>query len=410
LAQTTYAYKVRDGEGKLLQGTLEADSDRLVVAKLREMGFVPLDIQAKKVGAANKELHLPGLGQRAPLKELAVFSRQFATLVNSGMTLVRALNVMVEQTEHPVLKQAASEVRSEVERGTSLSAALSEHPKIYNRLYIAMVRAGEASGALDRSLLSLAASMEKQVKLRGEVKSALAYPVAALCIVVVIAAAILLFIVPIFRKIYASLHGTLPLPTRVLVDVSSILVRFFPIVLVGAVLCAIGLRYLISTPDGRVAWDTTKLKVPVFGELARKTALSRFSSTFAALLGAGVPVLEALEITRNAAGNMVVAAGIDSVIDAVKRGEPIGKSLSGHDVFPAMMLHMIGVGEETGSLDDMLAKVSAFLDDEVTRMVASLTSLLEPLLIVILGGAVGAMVICLYLPMFNVDKLVNQNQ
>jgi type IV pilus assembly protein PilC len=410
MAQTTYAYKVRDGSGKLLEGTLDADSDRLVVARLREMGYTPLNIEARKNNVANKELHLPGLGGRVPLRELAVFSRQFATLINSGMTLVRALSILVEQTEQPALAKVVADVRVQVERGVSLSAALNEHPKVFNQLYVAMVRAGEASGSLDRALLSLAASMEKQVKLRGEIKSAMAYPVAALCIVVLIASAVLLFIVPIFRKIYKSLNGTLPLPTRILVDISSVMVKFFPIVLVVLVLLVIGLRYLIKTPNGRVAWDTTKLKFPVFGVLVRKTALSRFASTFSALLSAGVPVLEALEITRDAAGNKVVAKGIDSVIDAVKRGEPIGRGLAGHEVFPAMMLHMIGVGEETGSLDDMLAKVSAFLDGEIERMVASLTSLLEPLLIVILGGAVGAMVICLYLPMFNVDKLVNQGQ
>jgi type IV pilus assembly protein PilC len=410
MVQTTFAYKVRDGEGKLLEGTLEAENGRLVVTRLREMGYTPLNIEAKRSNVTNKELHLPGLGGRVPQRELAVFSRQFATLINSGMTLIRALTILVEQAEHPVLSRVVAQVRVEVERGVSLSAALKEHPKAFNELYVAMVRAGEASGSLDKALLSLAESMEKQVKLRGEIKSALAYPVAALGIVVVIATAMLLFIVPIFRNIYKSLNGTLPLPTRILIEISSIMVKFFPIVLLVIVLLVVGLRFAIKTPNGRVAWDTTKLKVPVFGILFRKTALSRFSSTFGALLGAGVPVLEALEITRDAAGNQVVAKGIDSVITAVRRGDPIGSGLRAHDVFPAMMLHMIGVGEETGSLDDMLGKVSAFLDGEIERMVASLTSLLEPLLIVILGGAVGAMVICLYLPMFNVDKLVNQGQ
>ena len=218
----------------------------------------------------------------------------------------------------------------------------------------------------------------------------------------------LLFIVPIFKGIYKSLNGTLPVPTRILVDVSDILVRLFPIVLVLLVLGAIGFRYLISTPNGRVAWDTTKLKIPVFGPLVRKTALSRFSTTLSALLSAGVPVLESLEITREASGNVVVAKGIDSIIDNIKRGDGIAKGLSAHPVFPTMLSHMIGVGEETGNLDEMLAKAAAFLDGEIQRTVRALTSLLEPLLIVVLGGAVGTMVICLYLPMFNVAKLVNQ--
>ena len=407
---TTFAYKVRDGEGKVLEGTLEADNTSLVVSRLREMGYTPVKIQAKAGNMTQKELHLPGMGIRVPLKELAVFSRQFATLINSGLTLIRALTILVEQTEHAALSKVIADVRGQVERGVSLSAALGSHPKVFNRLYIAMVRAGEASGSLDKALLSLADTMEKQVKLRGEIKSAMAYPIAALCIVVVIAAAVLLFIVPIFKGIYTELHGTLPTPTLILVTVSDIMVHFFPIVLVLLVLIVIGLRYFIKTPNGRVLWDTTKLKAPVFGQLVRKTALSRFASTLSSLLRAGVPVLESLEITRDACGNVVVARGIDAIIDNVKRGEPIARGLTNHPVFPAMMNHMIGVGEETGGLDEMLAKAADFLDGEIQRTVNALTSLLEPLLIVILGGAVGTMVICLYLPMFNVDKLVNQGQ
>jgi type IV pilus assembly protein PilC len=408
MSQTTYAYKVRDSGGKVLEGTLEADNTALVVSRLRQMGYTPVNIEAKPANVANKELHLPGMGGRVPLKELAVFSRQFATLISSGMTLIRGLAVLVEQTEHANLSRVIADVRSQVERGVSLSAALSAHPRVFNRLYVAMVKAGEASGSLDRALISLADSLEKQVKLRGEIKSAMAYPVAALCIITVIASAMLLFIVPIFKGIYKTLNGTLPLPTLILIDISNILVRAFPIVLVTFVLLAIGFRYLISRPNGRVAWDATKLKVPVFGGLVRRTALSRFSSTLSALLSAGVPVLESLEITREATGNVIVAKGIDSIIDNVKRGEPIAKGLNDHPVFPAMMSHMISVGEETGGLDDMLAKASEFLDGEIQRTVSALTSLLEPLLIVVLGGAVGTMVICLYLPMFNVAKLVNQ--
>jgi type IV pilus assembly protein PilC len=410
MPQTTYAYKVRDSAGKVLEGTLEADNTSLVVSRLRQMGYTPVNIEAKSANVAKRELHLPGMGSRVPLKELAVFSRQFATLITSGLTLIRALTILVEQTEHAALNKVVTDVRSQVERGVSLSSALASHPKVFSRLYIAMVRAGEASGSLDKALLSLADTIEKQVKLRGEIKSAMAYPIAALSIVLVIAAAMLLFIVPIFKGIYKELNGTLPAPTLVLVDISNIVVHYFPIVLVLLVLAVIGFRYLINTPNGRVAWDTAKLKAPIFGGLARKTALSRFSSTFSALLRAGVPVLESLEITREVSGNVVVAKAIDAIINNVKRGDPIARGLNEHPVFPAMMTHMITVGEETGGLDDMLAKAADFLDGEIQRTVSSLTSLLEPLMIVILGGAVGAMVICLYLPMFNVDKLVNQGQ
>jgi type IV pilus assembly protein PilC len=412
MAQTTFAYKVRDGSGKLLEGTLDADNDKLVATRLRSMGYVPIEIAAKSgaSGAMKKDLHLPGMGGRVPLKVLALFSRQFATLVNAGLTLIRALAILEEQTEHAALAKVLADVRLQVERGVALSEALSAYPKVFGHLYVAMIRAGEASGGLDKALLALAETMEKQVALRGRIKSAMAYPVTALCIVICIASAILLFIVPIFKGIYKTLGGTLPGPTLILVDISDTVVHFFPLVLVGLVLLVIAVRWFISRPDGRAMWDTTKLKLPVFGGLVRKTALSRFSSTLSALLRAGVPVLEALEITKETVGNVVVARGIDSVITGVKGGEPLAAGLRGHPVFPTMVTHMMSVGEETGALDDMLAKVSKFLDEEIERTVDALTSLLEPLMIVVLGSAVGAMVICLYLPMFNVDTLVNKGQ
>jgi len=412
MAQTTFAYKVRDGSGKLLEGTLDADNDTLVATRLRSMGYVPIEIAAKggASGAMKKDLHLPGMGGRVPLKVLALFSRQFATLVNAGLTLIRALAILEEQTEHAALAKVLSEVRLQVERGVALSEALNAYPKVFGHLYIAMIRAGEASGGLDKALLALAETMEKQVALRGRIKSAMAYPVTALCIVIAIASAIRLFIVPIFKGIYKTLGGTLPGPTLILVDISNAVVHFFPFVLVGLVLLVLAVRWFIKRPDGRVIWDTTKLKLPVFGGLVRKTALSRFSSTLSALLRAGVPVLEALEITKETVGNVVVARGVDSVITVVKSGEPLAAGLHGHPVFPTMVTHMMSVGEETGALDDMLAKVSKFLDEEIERTVDALTSLLEPLMIVVLGGAVGAMVVCLYLPMFNVDTLVNKGQ
>lgn len=412
MAQTTFAYKVRDGSGKLIEGTLDADNGTLVATRLRSMGYVPIEIAARSgaSGAMKKDLHLPGMGGRVPLKILALFSRQFATLINSGLTLIRALAIMEEQTEQPALAKVLTDVRLQVERGVALSEALNSHPKVFSHLYVAMIKAGEASGGLDKALLALAETMEKQVALRGKIKSAMAYPVMAMCVVLAISSAILLFIVPVFKGIYKTLGGTLPGPTLVLVDISNIVVHFFLLVLVALVLVVLALRWFVNRPDGRVIWDTTKLKLPIFGGLIRKTALSRFSSTLSALLRAGVPVLEALEITRETVDNVVVARGIDSVIAGVKSGEPLASGLNGHPVFPTMITHMISVGEETGALDDMLAKVSEFLDEEIERTVEALTSLLEPLMIVVLGGAVGAMVVCLYLPMFNVDTLVNKGQ
>ena len=248
MAQTTFAYKVRDGSGKLLEGTLDADNDTLVATRLRSMGYVPIEIAAKggASGAMKKDLHLPGMGGRVPLKVLALFSRQFATLVNAGLTLIRALAILEEQTEHAALAKVLSDVRLQVERGVALSEALNSYPKVFGHLYIAMIRAGEASGGLDKALLALAETMEKQVALRGRIKSAMAYPVTALCIVIAIASAILLFIVPIFKGIYKTLGGTLPGPTLILVDISNAVVHFFPFVLVGLVLLVLAVRWFIK--------------------------------------------------------------------------------------------------------------------------------------------------------------------
>ncbi|HYA45364.1 MAG TPA: type II secretion system F family protein [Acidimicrobiales bacterium] len=405
---TTFAYKVRDTEGKLLEGTLDAADQRLVANRLRQMGYTPIDIQAKNAGALNKEIHLPGIGNRVKLKELAVFSRQFATLISSGLTLLRSLTILEEQTENKALAQIVADLRAQVERGLSLSQALGAHPKVFNRLFISMVRAGEASGGLDQSLVALATMLEKQAALRGKVKSAMAYPVAVLCLVLLIVTAILLFIVPIFKNVYKSLHGTLPYPTRVLLSVSHVVAGWAGLLLLALlVLGVIGLGRWRRTPQGKAAWDTAVLKLPIFGGLMRRTAISRFCSTLSALLRAGVPVLESLEITRETVNNVVVARGIDTMSDGVRQGEPIAGRLGSQPVFPPMISQMMAVGEETGALDSLLSKAGTFLDEEIERTVESLTSLMEPVMIVILGSAVGSMVICLYLPMFNVARLIN---
>lgn len=406
MAQTTFAYKVRDTQGKLIEGTLDADNQGLVASRLRQMGYTPINIEAKNAGTMNKELHIPGL-DRANLKQIAIFCRQFATLISSGLTLLRSLTILTEQTENKALAKVVAEVRSEVERGGSLSQALSAHPKVFNRLFVAMVRAGEASGGLDQSLVALANMLEKQAALRGKIKSAMAYPVAVLSLVLLIVSAIILFIVPIFKNIYKSLGGTLPLPTRMLVSLSDAAVKWIIPILVVVVIAVIAFRRWVKTPQGRVLWHVTLLKVPIFGGLVRKNALSRFCSTLSSLLRAGVPVLEALEITKETVNNEVVARAVDSMEDGVRRGEPIAARLASQPVFPPMVTQMMAVGEETGALDAMLARAGNFLDEEIERLVESLTSLLEPMLIVVLGGCVGTMVICLYLPMFNVDKLVN---
>jgi len=403
----TYLYKVRDKQGKVLEGSLEADSTTLVANKLRQMGYVPLAIDKKASGGLQKELKLPGMGGgKVKLKDLAVFNRQFATMINSGLSLLRALNILAEQTESKALAAVINEVRQDVEKGASLSQAMGRHPKVFSRLYIAMIRAGETGGVLDQTLLQLADTLEKQVELKHKIKSAMTYPVAVLALVLLIVTAMLIFIVPMFKGLYSELGGTLPVPTRILLAVSSIMVKAMPVFIIGMVAAVFGFKRWIETEKGRDAFDAFKLKVPVFGKLVHKTALVRFSRTLASLLRSGVPILESLEITSDTVGNTVAAKAIKDVQDGVKQGEPIARRMEQHAIFPAMTTQMLAVGEETGAVDTMLDKIGEFYEQEVEATVAALTSLLEPALIVVLGGAVGGMVVSLYMPMFNIIKLI----
>jgi type IV pilus assembly protein PilC len=401
----TYNYKVRDKQGRMLEGSLDAESTTLVANKLRQMGYTPINIEKKGGEGLKTELKL--FGPRKPkLKDISVFSRQFATMINSGLSLLRSLYILEEQTENKAFAQVISEVRMDVEKGASLSQALAKHPKVFNKLYVSMVRSGEIGGVLDSVLLRLSDTIEKQVELRGKIKSAMTYPVAVLCLVLLIVAAMLLFIVPIFKGLYDDLGGTLPLPTRVLLLVSSAMTKGLPIIIAVIAIAAWAFRRWIKTPGGRRTYDSFVLRVPVFGGLVQKTALTRFSSTLSALLRSGVPILESLEIVADTVNNTVMADAIKDVQVAVKGGEPIHRPLLNHKVFPAMVVQMMAVGEETGALDEMLEKIGKFYEQEVEATVDALTSLLEPALIVVLGGAVGSMVISLYMPMFNIIKLI----
>ena len=397
----TYTYKVRDKGGNILNGTVVADNEALVLQKLREQGFVPLEVGKQKRGM-NIEL----TSKKVKLKELAVFSRQFATMVNSGLPILRALSILADQTENPELARVLGVVRTDVEQGASLSGAMTKHPKVFNNLFVAMVKSGEIGGSLDNVLLSLADMIENEVKLRGKIKSAMTYPIAVVALVVLIMSAMLLFVVPQFQTIYASLGGSLPLPTRVLLTMSNIFKKYFLILLVGTFVFRFFFKRWKKTPKGREAVDRAKLRVPVFGVIFQKVALSRFASTAAMLLRSGVPILQALEIVAETVNNRVVSKAIEDVQVSVRDGESMAKPLAKHEVFPPMVVQMLAVGEETGQVDTMLEKVAEFYNQEVEASVDALTSLIEPLLIAVIGGCVGAAVIALYMPMFNIIKLI----
>ena len=398
----TFSYKVRDKSGNLVTGSLVADSETLVLQRLREMGYTPVTVTKDKRGIGKIEIG----GKKVKLKELALFSRQFATMVNSGLPILRGLAILSEQTSNKELARVLGVARLDVEQGASLSQAFQKHPKIFNDLYVSMIRSGETGGSLDDTLLRLAAMLEREVHLRGQIKSAMMYPIAVVALVVLIMTAMLLFVVPQFKSIYAQLGGSLPLPTKILLALSDIFKKWWYVVLALAFAARFLFRRWKATPAGREAVDTLKLRIPVFGTLVHKTALSRFASTLSMLLHSGVPILQALDIVSFTVNNRVIARAVNDVQASVREGESIAKPLSKHPVFPPMVVQMISVGEETGQVDTMLEKVAQFYDQEVEASVDGLTSLIEPILIAFIGGCVGAAVIALYMPMFNIIKLI----
>jgi len=398
-----YDYKVRDRTGTLVTGQMAGDSETLVLQRLREMGMTP--VQVKKASSGLKmEINLrPG---RVKLKQIAVFCRQFATMVNSGLPILRALSILTDQTENKELAKVLVQARTDVENGSSLSAAMGKHPKAFNNLFISMIKAGETGGVLDDVLLSLADQIEKEVELRRQIKSAMTYPVVVVALVMLILGAMLLFVVPQFETIYKDLGGQLPLPTRILLGVSSAFRNYWYIVALLAGIASFLFRRYKRTDAGRARVDAAKIRIPVFGPLFHKVALARFSSTLAMLLRAGVPILQALDNVKETVNNQVIAAAVEDVKTSVREGESIAKPLAKHKVFPPMVVQMLAVGEETGAVDTMLDKVAEFYNNEVTATVDALTSLIEPLLIAIIGGCVGAAVIALYMPMFNIINLI----
>jgi type IV pilus assembly protein PilC len=399
----TFDYKVRDKTGALVSGQLVGDSEALVMKRLREMGLTPIRVKQASTGL-KMEIHLrPG---RVKLKQIAVFCRQFATMVNSGLPILRAISILTDQTENKELAKILFAVRASVENGSSLSAAMAEHPKAFNALFISMVKAGETGGVLDDVLLSLADQIEREVELRRQIKSAMTYPIVVVALVTLILAAMLLFVVPQFETIYSSLGGTLPLPTRMLLSVSRAVRTYWYVVLLGAVVTSFLFRRYKKTEAGRARVDAVKIRIPIFGPLFHKVALARFASTLGMLLRSGVPILQALDNVNETVNNRVIGDAVDDVKTSVREGESIAKPLGRHKAFPPMVVQMMAVGEETGAVDTMLDKVAEFYNSEVTATVEAMTSLIEPLLIAVIGAAVGAAVIALYMPMFSVINLL----
>jgi type IV pilus assembly protein PilC len=404
----TFSYKVRDKQGQIRSGQVQGQSQSLVVKSLREKGLTPISVEEQKSSALQMEIKIPGFSDRVKAKEVVLFSRQFATMVNSGLSLIRALAVLVDQTESSSLAEVIRQVRSDVEKGTSLSQAMEKHPKVFGELYVAMIKAGEVGGVLDETLERLADMLEANLNLRSKIKSAMAYPIVVGVLIMFVTTAMIVFVVPIFADMYEEMGGgaSLPAPTLVLVALSNIMTSYWWALILGTVGLVIGFRRWKRTESGRYLWDTAKLKIPVFGKLAHKTSLSRFARTFAVLSRTGVPILQAIDIVSATSGNRKMSKALEDVKASVRDGESLAEPLSRHDIFPPMVVQMMTVGEETGALDEMLGKVSDFYNREVDDMVSALTSLIEPLLIVVMGITVGGILIALYLPIFNLAAIV----
>ncbi|MGB7981521.1 MAG: type II secretion system F family protein [Candidatus Nanopelagicales bacterium] len=400
-----YEYAVRDRGGKMVRGRLKAESPAVVANRLKTMGYAPVSITQANAGL-KRELSIPGFGKKIGLKDLSIMSRQFATMVNAGLSLLRALSILEEQTECKPLAVVLSQVRTEVEGGKALSAAMAVHPTVFPPLMVNMCRAGEVGGFLDKSLLQVAANYEAEVKLRGKVKSAMTYPVVVAVMAVLGVTGMLLFIVPTFKDMFTSLGGTLPAPTRFLVFLSELLKSSILYVLVLLITLGLAWKRFHRHPKVRDVVDPMKLRAPVFGPMFQKIAVARFTRNLGTMISSGVPILQALDIVADTTGNVVVARAVRDVQESVRQGESLARPLLDHPVFPPMVVQMMSVGEDTGALDEMLRKISEFYDQEVEATTEALTSLIEPLMIAVMGVVIGGMIIALYMPIFKVFDLI----
>ncbi|MCF8526399.1 MAG: type II secretion system F family protein [Candidatus Nanopelagicales bacterium] len=404
MPQIEYRVKARSRTGRLVESKIKAVSEAEALSRVRQQGMTPIAVESGGTGL-NREIRFSK--GRVKLKDIAVFSRQFATMLNSGLPILRCLAILAEQSNSVRLRDVLLEVREQVEKGDALSDALSRHSE-FPPIMVNMVRAGEVGGFLDETMLQIAEATESEVRLRGKIKAALTYPVAVGVIAILITIGMLIFIVPVFATLFSEFGGELPLPTRILVMASDTVSN--PLFFVPTILIVGGLvfwyRKTKNSPKVRRVVDPLKFRIPVFGRLFRTIALARFTRNFATLLHAGVPILTTLDIVGDTSGNVVIADAVSDIKDSVRQGTGIARPLNRHDVFPDMVVQMIAVGEDSGALDQMLDKVADFYDQEAESTTEQLMALLEPVMIVFLGGIVGGMIIAMYLPIFKIFDLI----
>ena len=400
-----FTYSGRTRAGQPITGEMEAPNREAVVAQLRRQQILATSVKAK---AKALQLRIPGFGGKVSDRELAIFTRQFSTMIDAGLPLVQCLEISAQQADNKTFKKTLQEVREEIEGGATLAAALKKHPKVFTPLYTNMVEAGEAGGILDTILNRLAAYIEKAMALKKKVKSAMIYPSTIVTVAIGVVIFLLIYVIPTFQQMFSGFGVALPLPTVIVLEASRIVRANLLYILVGLVALAVGFQMYYRTQGGRRVVDAILLKLPVFGVLIRKVSVAKFTRTLGTLISSGVAILEGLDITARTAGNTVVEEAIVKARTTIAQGKTIAEPLKASGVFPPMVVQMIAVGEQTGALDAMLAKIADFYDEEVDTAVANLTALLEPMLMVFLGIVIGGVVIAMYLPIFKLVSVVGK--
>jgi type IV pilus assembly protein PilC len=400
----TFAYVGRTRGGQTISGEMEAPNREAVAAQLRKQQVLATSVRQK---ARDIEIQIFGLGG-VKEKDIAVFTRQFATMIDAGLPLVQCLEILAAQQPNKIFKKALQDIRSDVEGGATFASALKRQPKIFSQLYTNMVEAGEAGGILDTILNRLAAYIEKAISLKRRIKSAMIYPGVIVTVAVTVVVFLLIFVIPTFKSMFEGFGATLPLPTQIVLEASRIMRTYWYIFFGSVAAAGVGLRYYYKTPNGRKVIDSLVLRAPVFGDLVRKVAVAKFTRTLGTLISSGVAILDGLEITARTAGNKVVEEAVMKTRASIAEGKTIAEPLKTSGVFPPMVVQMIAVGEQTGALDAMLSKIADFYDEEVDVAVANLTSLLEPLLMVFLGVVIGGVVIAMYLPIFKLVTVMGR--
>ncbi len=400
-----FTYSGRTRTGQVISGQMEAATREVVVAKLRSQQILATAVRAK---ARDIEIHLPGFGGGVSDKEIAIFTRQFATMIDAGLPLVQCLEILASQQDNKAFKKVLTEIRASVEGGSTYAAALRKHPKVFSDLYTNMVEAGEAGGILDTILNRLAAYIEKAIQLKKKVKSAMIYPSTIVSVAIAVVIFLLIFVIPTFKNMFEGFGAALPLPTLIVLGASNIVRSYFIYIVAVIVGSLVALRMYYKTANGRKTIDRILLSLPVFGILIRKVAVAKFTRTLGTLIASGVAILDGLDITARTAGNKVVEEAVQRTRASIAEGRTIADPLKASGVFPPMVVQMIAVGEQTGALDSMLAKIADFYDEEVDVAVSNLTSLLEPMLMIFLGVVIGGVVIAMYLPIFKLVTVVGK--